>query len=163
MRWTYCERWNDLRSKPLTPFDEDEARCRHDSGELYTAVGERPDEPDILVEVRLENGYVGTRFLDDLGRNSLVYNFREADGRMFLQEIISYTYAEESGVRGRIPLVVESFTYTPEGICRHEVDDSRAETIKTVDRDSVDVGSHWEPIPSFGEYSSVTRWDRENE
>lgn len=162
MRWTYCVQWNYVLNRPLTPFKEEEARRRHSSGELYTAVGEESGQSRVLVHVRLENGYVGIKFLDDRGRDSLIYHFSASeDSRLFLSEIISYTYGGEVGAKGRVPLVVESYTFTPGGICRHEIDDSRVDMIKTVDRDSVDVTTHWEPIPEFGSYESVSRYERD--
>jgi hypothetical protein len=161
VRWTYCEKWNGLLVKPLTPIDEDEARRRHDSGELYTAVGEEAGRPRVLVHVRLGNQYVGVKFLDDLGRDALIYNFRLTDRRMFLRKIINYTYGDEPGVKGRVPLIVETLTYAPDGVVRRETDDSRLDTVKVQDYDSVDVTTHWESVPSFGEYESITRWDRE--
>lgn len=160
MAWTYCEQWNYVLHKPLTPFDEIEARRRHESGNLYTAVTTDSDGLRILVHVRLENDYVATHFHDKEGRDTLVYNFRVIDGRLFLRKIITYTY-DENSTSPHGPLVVETYAFTPEGICRQETDDSRVETIEVVDRHSVDVSTHWENIPEFGEYAAVAKYERE--
>ncbi|MGQ0838425.1 hypothetical protein [Actinokineospora sp.] len=104
---------------------------------------------------------MATHFQDSHGRDSLVYNFRAIDGRLFLRKIITYTYDENSDGDPHGPLVIESYTFTPEGICRQETDDSRAETIESVDRHSVDVSTHWEGIPQFGEYDAVAKHERD--
>ncbi|MBC6447365.1 hypothetical protein [Actinokineospora xionganensis] len=161
MTWTYCEHWNRVLNKPLSPFGESEARRRHESGDLYTAVDARPDGTRILIEVRLETGYSATRFVDGRGRDELAYVFMRKGDKLFLQDIISYTYGDEQGARGLAPLVVESCAYTSEGIVRHEIDDLRVETIAVTDYDSVDVTSHWEPIPEFGSYESISRYERD--
>lgn len=162
MRWAYCDRWNGLLEEPIEPFAASEAQRRHETGKLYTAIGTESDRVKVLVEVRLETGYVGVKFLDDLARNELIYSFSVVDGRLFLSEIISYDYGD-SQERGddADPVAVENFAYTPEGTCRHKVDNSLVETISAEDYHSVDVASHWEPVPPFGDYDSVTKWDRE--
>jgi hypothetical protein len=161
VQWTYCEQWNHVLNKPLTPFDEIEARRRHESGDLYTAASESPDQTRILVHVRFENKYVGVKFLDSRGRDNLIYVFREIDARLFLTEVVSYTYGDEIGAKGRVPLIVESYRYSPDGVCRRRVDDSRVETIDAEDRHSVDVSTHWEDIPQFGEYDAVAKYNRD--
>ncbi|MDQ3578992.1 MAG: hypothetical protein M3443_15655, partial [Actinomycetota bacterium] len=155
-----CEQWNGLLGKPLTPINENEARRRHETGELYTAVGNGSGQERILVQVRLENGYVGIKFLDDRGRDELIYNFRVTDEKLFLRKIIAYTY-DELGANERVPLIVESITYKPDGTCRNKVDDLRVDHVTETDYDMVDVDVHWEPIPSFGDYDSIVRRERD--
>ena len=164
MRWTYCDRWNGLLEEPIEPIDEAEARRRHDTGELYTAVSEESDKKRILVEVRLEKSYVGVRFLDDFGRNEYVFNFRKLDDRMFLRKVISYGYgeSEERGGYAR-PLVIESFTYKPDGTARKEVTDTQKDEVTAEDRSAIDVNIHWEPVPAFGDYASIVRWNRDEQ
>ncbi|GLZ39759.1 hypothetical protein [Actinokineospora sp. NBRC 105648] len=160
MSWTYCEQWNQVLKQPLHPFGEGEARRRHGAGELYTAVGQGEDGSTVLVEIRSANGYAATRFLDDKGRDGLVYLFSQQGDRLFLRKIMAHTYGEEAGARGDIALVIESYTYTTDGVVRHKVDDSRHSELAVADYDSVDVSSHWEDNPAFGEYASISRWDR---
>ncbi|MGQ0839425.1 hypothetical protein [Actinokineospora sp.] len=161
MRWAYCNRWNGLLEAPIDVIDASEASRRHDLGALYTVVGTGADRTELVIEVRFEKGYVGVKFLDDRGRVGLIYSFKEIEERLFLRKMISYDYGDSQTRGDRAdPVIVESLTYAPEGICRQEIDDSRVATIRSVDRDSVDVSTHWEPIPVFGEYDSVARWDR---
>ena len=162
MRWTYCDRWNGLLEEPIDPIGEAEARRRHDTGELYTAVSEESDKKRVLVEVRLENDYASVRFLDDLGRNENVLTFRKLDDRLFLRKVISYDYgeSEERGGYAR-PIVIESFTYKPDETMRHKIDDIRNKDITVEDYRAINVDVHWEPIPAFGDYASIARWDRD--
>src|SRR4051794_23963087 len=85
---TYAERWSDLAGGPVDELDEDDARRRHDSGELYVAVLRDDDgAPSAYLEVRLEKGYAAVHFLDEEGRNHATYVFgrEEGEDRMFLQ------------------------------------------------------------------------------
>lgn len=162
MQWVYGERWNNLLEEPIEPFGESEARRRHEAGNLYTAIREGLDKNKILVEVRLERAYVGVRFLDELARDETVFSFRKIEGRLFLREVISYEYGDSKKRGGHAePVVIESFTFTPDGKMRREIDDSRQAQINATDYNSVDVSDHWEPIPSFGEYDSIIRRDRD--
>ena len=94
----YAERWLSRRSRPGPAIDADEARRRHEAGELYTAVLGDPERPTAYLDVRLETGYVGVHFLDDAGRPHLTYAFaREpgSDDDLFLQQA---TYREYEGM-----------------------------------------------------------------
>ena len=87
MNLTYCDRWNQVLSEPLRPFDENEARRRHDAGELYTAISWVDGRPDAYVEIRFETAYVGCAFLDEQLRTVMTYSFdRLSIDRMFLVE-----------------------------------------------------------------------------
>ena len=162
MRWTYCDRWNDLMEEPIDPLKESEARRRHETGDLYTVVGEEDSKTKLLVEVRLENGYVGVKFLDNLGRNELIFNFKNFDNRLFLRKVISYDYGESQERGGYAdPVVIETFTYKPDGTMRREINKTRQKQIEVADYRSIDVHIHWEPVPSFGNYESIARRDRD--
>ncbi|SDH55358.1 hypothetical protein SAMN05192558_111126 [Actinokineospora alba] len=160
MTWSYCEQWNRVLNKPLGPLDENMARQFHETGETYTAFRDDAGSGRVLIEIRLETGYAATRFIDEQGRDELAYIFMRNGDKLFLQEIVSYEYGQDTGARGRIPLVVESYTFTPGGVVRHRTDDSRVDTIAVEDIDSVDVSAHWEAIPEFGQYDAIAKYGR---
>lgn len=87
MELTYCDRWNKLMTEPMLPFDEVEARRRHDAGERYTAISWVDSRPDAYVEVRFETAYVGCKFLDEQLKIVLTYRFdRLSIDQIFLVE-----------------------------------------------------------------------------
>jgi len=78
--------------------------------------------------------------------------------------VISYGYgeSEERGGYAR-PLVIESFTYKPDGTARKEVTDTQKDEVTAEDRSAIDVNIHWEPVPAFGDYASIVRWNRDEQ
>lgn len=72
----YCVRWNKLTQGPIEPLTEEQARQRHDAGQLYTAVTERDDRPRQLVVVNLELDYVGVEQLGPHGQEVDTLDFR---------------------------------------------------------------------------------------
>ncbi|THA74481.1 hypothetical protein E6R60_20330 [Streptomyces sp. A0642] len=161
MTWTYCEQWNELSEQPMNPLSIDEARSRHAAGELYTALPPFHGKPSpaLRVEIRRETGYAAVIFMDAYGRNELDYTFSVIDDSLFLEQMFSYDYggSEERGGYADAESV-ESFTFAPDGVVWRTVE-SGAEATRE-GRQGVDVACNWEPFPEFGEYESLTRWDR---
>ncbi len=56
--------------------------------------------------------------------------------------------------------VVETSTYTPEGLVHVTTDDTSKPTVSEEDYRNVDVSEHWEPIPEFGQWESLGRYKR---
>jgi hypothetical protein len=152
----YAERWLSRRSRPGPPIDADEARRRHEAGELYTAVLGDPERPTAYLDVRLETGYVGVHFLDDGGRPYLTYAFaREpgSDDDLFLQQATYREYEGGEVVRG------DAYYFEPDGrVVKEHKDYARREAERGETRD--DVSSNWEPVPEFGSYESIARVER---
>ena len=87
---TYAERWSKRKGEVVRPLAEEDARERHERGELYTVLVGDPGRPRAYLEVRLEAGFVGVHFLDDELRNHLTYLFTrppEEQGDLFLEQI----------------------------------------------------------------------------
>lgn len=53
----------------MHPLAPEQARARHASGRLYTAVASQDEHsaPELRVEMRLESGYSAVIFMDELG------------------------------------------------------------------------------------------------
>jgi hypothetical protein len=153
---TYAERWSDAAGGPVDELGEDEARRRHESGELYVAVLGGDERPRAYVEARLEKGFVGVHFLDEDGRNTVTYVFgrEDDDERMFLQRATWRDFAADGEVaRG------ESYTFKRDGTIYVESKDYVTREASRGEKKD-DVSSNWEPVPAFGEYDSIARLER---
>lgn len=154
----FCERWFIGHKRPLRMLTEPQARRLHEQGRLYTALlGDDPSCPNRIVEIRLEAMYTGVGFLDQRLREWRVHTFGRRPlraGWLFKGQTTIRTYF---GDRDDIQLgtsyladqsgrVVISTTQMPE---RQELYHER----------QCDVSMHWEPVPKFGEYESISRLD----
>jgi hypothetical protein len=153
---TYAERWLDGRPDDVERIDEDEARRRHESGELYTAVLGDPSAPRAYVDVRLEKGFVGVHFLDDEGRDYATYLFgkQKGDDELFLEQAIWREFSSGTEVRRG-----EAYIFKRDGTIHLDVVDyvqQEAQEGKKQD----DVSGNWEPVPEFGQYDSIARLER---
>jgi hypothetical protein len=161
MIWTYCEQWNNLTETPMNPLTPEQARARHASGQLYTAVA-APDEhsvPALRVEMRLETGYSSVIFMDEYGRDALDYTFTLINGSLFLETATSYDYGDAQERGGYADANrMESYEFTTDGVMRRTVEVDGEESRES--RDGIDVASNWEPVPDFGAYEGMARRDR---
>jgi hypothetical protein len=152
---SYCERWNNKQNKPIFPLSQDDARGRHDSGELYTAVLGDHETPTV-VEVFLKEGYVGVRWLEPHGKDAMRYAFRRIEDRLFLSEVAINIVSAEGKVVG-----VESTLIKPAGTVEVSLIDNVNRTVKAAEpTTSNDLAAMWEDIPQFGDYASITRRER---
>jgi hypothetical protein len=153
---SYCERWNYARGRPLGPLTEEQARARHDAGELYTAVLGDPERPDAIVEVRLDSGYVRVAWLDDRGLETMAYTFagERKEGRLFLQEVRLAQHDDDREV-----MFVDATRFHPDGRwTAAKTDLASGETLTA--EGTTDVEANWEPVPPFGDYASAARVER---
>jgi hypothetical protein len=150
----YCERWNNRQRQPIVALSADEARARHDSGELYTAV--LGDENPTLVEVFGNEGYVGVRWLEPHGRDAMRYAFRRVEDRLFLSEVTINTV----GAEGKV-VEAESTLIKPDGTVEVSRFENLNRTVQTSKpKAGTDVAAMWEAVPRFGDYASITRRER---
>lgn len=150
---TYGVQWNHLKGELDNMLDETEARRRHESGLLYTAVIDRPGST-VLVEVRLEAGYIGVWFLDELGRRILWYAFKKMDdGRLFMTQTKLLNYED--------PTLTETYFFKPDGTVMR--DRNASPGMETMERklSVAELEAMYEPVPSFGQYHSITRRERD--
>lgn len=152
---SYCERWNNKQKKPIFPMSADQARARHERGELYTAVLGDHETPTV-VEVFLNEGYVGVRWLEPHGKDAMRYAFRRIEDRLFLSEVAINTVSAEGKV-----VEAESTLIKPDGIVEVSRLDNVSRTVKTGEpRTGRDVTAMWDDIPQFGDYASISRRER---
>lgn len=160
MRTTYCEQWSDELRSPSDELTEAAARERDARGEHYCVVLGDPATPSAIVDITWENGFVSVSFVDDEGRTHTSYIFRKMDDtRLFMTEVTTWHYPE--GTRYEFEAdVIESAEFRPDGYASRTVDDSSSDRITKSEYTDIPVDSNWEPIPAFGDWASVARYDR---
>ncbi|MEU5692777.1 hypothetical protein [Actinosynnema sp. NPDC020468] len=160
MDHTYCERWNFPDVAPVIPLSEADARQRDAEGELYTAVIGEPANPEVLVEV-VRPDYVGVYFPDKLGRQWQKFAFRRVDDALFLESITRWQYGDESARMLGEAELIEQVKYREDGTVHRQVRDKKAREKRDTDYHSVSLDINWEPVPEFGDWASVARFDRD--
>jgi hypothetical protein len=160
MHATYCELWNNPLHEPVETLSADVAQLLDQRGEPYAVALGAPGCLDVLIEVDWKNSHLGVWFSDEVGRRDLHYAFTRADNtRLFLAEVTLWTYPE-----GAVFLfeasIVETISFREDGCVKQTIDDSSADSIKVFEYSGVPVHTNWEPIPIFGDWTSVARRDR---
>ncbi len=159
---TYCERWSNTRCKPFEPLTPAEAQRRDQAKEFYTVVLGDPAAPRCYVEVAWENNYLGVWFLDEELRRSAHLSFtRLDDTRMFLDAVVLWHYSSRAGRSFSDASTIEKTSYKTNGFVRRTTTDVRKKRDKVEEFKDVPLDINWEPVPVFGNYTSVTRVDRE--
>lgn len=162
MQVTYCEVWSDQFRSPTDEMTEEAARARDKKGELYCVVLGSPTSPEAVLEVVWKNSYLGVEFIDDLGRTHTKYIFQKIEsGKLFMTEVVIWTYPE--GARFEFEAeVIESVFFRPDGYVRRTVDDNTSDRKEITEYADVPLDANWEPVPEFGYWESVARYDRES-
>lgn len=156
MNTSYCEGWFRARKVATKPLTEEQARNRHDTGQLYTVLLGDPERPHTIVETR--DHYLGVEFMDDQLRAHSVYQFkRQPDGRLFMVMAIFREF-EGEGTKLRW---AQQLGFEPDGHVRSaEIDYMKNPNVDNIYEKYMDVSLNWEPYPVFGNYASVTRYER---
>jgi hypothetical protein len=160
---TYCERWNAKLCRPVGRLTVAAARERERSGSpWYTVVLGELTRPDCYLEVAWENAHLGVWFLDEDGRPWLHYGFTRVEPeRMFLDSVVRWEYPPGAGRRIAEAETVETITYRQDGTAHQEIEQASTGQVRLRDFTGVPLDINWEPVPSFGDYRSVARLDRE--
>lgn len=144
-------------------IDEAEARRRYQDpdGKLFTVVIGYPVV--VTVNVRWENNFVGVRYVDERGRfwKASTFGLKD-DGRLFMTENVTWHYeADEPNYKA--PFTTHwtlkddgQFTIFERNQREGVVDTKTAEDPLT----SEQTAQLWEPVPEFGDWSGICRWDR---
>jgi hypothetical protein len=161
MSWSYCERWSKKLAEPMDPLTEDEARARHANGELYTAFSAGDEGAvSVVLEVRLENGFVGIWDLDRCRRPRWRRVLLRHGDRLFMEDGILYDYSDSDKLL--------TVSQADRILHRHVEPDGtgwqtrRRKGDSTVERAEISLKAgrvlqhYWTPIPEFGEYDAVT-------
>jgi hypothetical protein len=159
---SYCHTWNRRRMRPGVPLTPAEARARHDAGEQYVAV--LPGPPPVLVTVDGAGSTIAVTFYDRLDRQVLKYWFKASSPpaeQFFLRNVTFWEYPDER--RGLVQgdaSRIEDLAYQEDGYVMRIVRDKVAQEKTTQEFRDVPVAGNWEPVPRFGEYTSIARRER---
>jgi len=121
-----------------------------------------PTSPEKIIEVVWENDHVGVVFFDRLQRQAVHYSFRRIDDKtMFLTSITNWQYPDDNAKLINESCRIESIDYQSDGIVEHEVRDKQADEIRRTKYRDVNTDINWEPVPTFGDWASITRFERD--
>lgn len=154
---SYAERWSGKKGGVVRPLEEEEARRRHDRGELYVAVLGNSQRPRAYLEVRFEAGLVGVHFLDGELRNHLTYLFTRSpgsEGGLFLEALSRRAY-DDSGELTHD----EYYIFKAPDQVHVEKRDHLTQQAETYEL-KTDLAENHEPVPAFGDYVSIARVER---
>jgi hypothetical protein len=157
---SYCELWSDRLRAPVGQLSETAARLRDSRGQRYAFAVGNPSAPDAEVTVHWQKSCLAVCFLDDAGRKQVRYVFTMIDEhRLFLANVIAWAYPE--GARFEFEATrIESILCKPGGYTRRKVEDRSSGTIGQAEYAGVPMYSNWEPVPRFGDWASVIRYER---
>ncbi|MGW5052725.1 hypothetical protein [Actinokineospora sp. NPDC004072] len=163
----YCFKWNYADSAPGEPLTEDEARVRDAAGDEYTAImppRTGAKSPTLVTVVRKTGVFVVT-FLDAPGRKSTEYTFMRKTGEsLFLARVHLWKYPDEqAGLRLSDASSHETVTYREDGYVKRLIRNKVDRVQETVEYTDVPVDANWEPVPAFGDYRSIARYDRDEQ
>ncbi|WP_341210491.1 hypothetical protein [uncultured Microbacterium sp.] len=170
MRTVYGRAWNQVRLRIGGVIGEEQARLRYLSGgkDDWFSVGAYADgvpdgaAPEYTMEVTPQGGFISVSFYDQLCRVRFEFLFGKTDaGVMFLEEIYDFRYPDETTYYTRSGCVTNTnYRYRPDGSMHWRLTDKVANVTEQADYRDIDVSTHWEPVPEFGEWASITRFDR---
>lgn len=163
----YCFKWNYADGGPGVPLTEDEARAKDAAGAEYTAVmpPRAGSRSPVLVTPVWSSGVVAVTFLDDPGRKATEYTFmKKTDESLFLTRAHIWTYPnDEPGLRLSDSSSSETVQYREDGYVKRVVKNKAERSQETVEYTDVPVVHNWEPIPAFGDYRSIARFERDEQ
>lgn len=156
---TYGTKWARSRRRLLREITEAEARARHESGDTYAVLIEGGPEGPLAAELTLEVGAVNVFFLDEEHRDAAEYAFADAGLGQPLR--LSTVYLRQI-VDRRTIVAQESFHFAADGTVHRAVRGPgiQGEEVTVAHIDPAEHPELREPPPAFGDYASITRWER---
>ncbi len=145
------------------PIDETEARRRYrdPEGKLFTVVIGEPVV--VTINIRWETKSIGVRYVDSRGRFWKENSFDlKDDGRLFMSESMTWHYeADEPNYKA--PFITH-WTLKDDGqftIFERNKREGLVDTKEAVDPlTPEETAQLWEPVPEFGDWSSLCRFER---
>jgi len=163
----YCFKWNYADNEPGEPLTEAEARVKDGAGEEYSAImpPRTGMKSPVLVTPVWKTGVVVVTFQDDPGRKATEYTFmKKADESLFLTRVHMWTYPnDEPGLRLSQSSAHETVNYREDGYVKRVIKNKVENFQETVEYTDVPVDTNWEPIPTFGDYRSIARYERDQQ
>lgn len=105
---------------------------------------------------------ITVNFFDQHGSVRLSYGFWLVEpGKLFLKQVDRWEYPDDGKFHGMSEsTVVETILWEePDGVVRRRIHDGN--TVHAEDYRDVPSDANWEPYPSFGDFASIAREDRD--
>lgn len=171
MRYEYAGYWVVAVSgtRANDPYTEEEARklfASSNTDDWFSVAAFKDDLPNTAIpeftlEVLPHAEFIKVFFYDQHRSIRFIYGLRTTGDKLFLEYTTQYTYPDDSHYHERNESsVIESFRFEPGGTVQHRINDKSKPTIQVSDRRPVDVSSNWEPVPGFGQWGHLARFDR---
>jgi hypothetical protein len=127
---------------------------------LVVVLGD-PSAPQTILEIAWVNSALSVSFVDEEGRTHTEYLFRKMEnGKLFMHDAATWTYPE-GAQRMSQASHIETAQFRPDGYASRTIDDSSAGQIEKTEYTDVPVENNWEPMPEFGHWESVARYNRD--
>lgn len=156
----YCRRWNFSLDQPIDPYTPEQARERDEQGELYTVIIGDAQKPECVIE--RDGSLYGPYFFDSNRRRQTCFAFRAIDDkRLFLKEIWTWEYPHDKARRLNESSRIDHLVYDQNGIVKHTITDKIKNEVVTRQIADVKLDINWEPVPEFGDWESLSRFNRD--
>ncbi|MFH5877744.1 hypothetical protein [Arthrobacter sp. NA-172] len=169
MKYVYGQRWHPTRNQPTEALDEAEAMARFNGErskpDWFTVAAfvedATPEQvPEFYAEITPHGAYAAVYFIDPFGSIHYIFGFRKTGKQLFLEDITAYAYPDMTKHYNQNECAkVVSMYYKTDGVVEVETIDKSQPDISVVHSKDVDVSAHWEPIPAFGDWESLGRFD----
>jgi hypothetical protein len=164
----YGRKWNFLTNSMIKPVDPAKAAQTLASQGFVTAkTQDAASERHVILEIRRQLGEgageqrFGVFFLDRLGRPAFIYRFAPVGHKLFLNVIREYVYPNDQAEAMAGASVTIAGYFEPDSdvitVVESHHDEQREEKYNQM---NPDPGKNWEPMPSFGDWESLIRFER---
>jgi hypothetical protein len=80
---------------------------------------------------------------------------------MFLESVIRWQYGDANARMLGESELIEKISYREDGTVHRQIRDKKAKEKRDTDYRNVKLDINWEPIPKFGDWASIARFDRD--
>ncbi|MCU1643417.1 MAG: hypothetical protein JWN03_3692 [Nocardia sp.] len=157
---TYAMRWDPNTLRPDQVMTDIDARWRNQRGFHYAVVLGDVEHPEVVLDIDWRKQLLITYFLDEFSRLRLKYQFQKIDDEsLFMTTSTLFMYQGSAHAPADSAYLVDQWQYLPTGRGHRELwEDGKGLT--EVDFDEADIALCWEPTPTFGAWTSISRMDR---
>jgi hypothetical protein len=146
----YCEKWIGIRKQAHKILTREQAELRHRERLPYCALIGGREKPSHIISVAQD--WVTVKFLDEILRNYLNYDFKEIKRGKLLLSMATFNDFQD-----KTPEIIAStyFTFSVNGsLIIEQRDYMTGNTVeKIIDDNSIDL--NYEPYPEFGNYTKI--------
>lgn len=180
--------WHPELKLMMEPMTEEEARVAYEAGHEVTIacgahellpedpadlelIGDQPAEWSLYTELTRSQRDAETEnvavldFYDFWGTRVLTYFFYEQpDGRLFLANAAEYEFSDATQQHDEYDWTVMTMhRFRPDGyssVSVHRLLPDGSTDVTMTEYADGDFTTHWEPVPAWGDWDSITRRDR---